>query len=191
MDDTNRTAGVTQALSDWNRGDKHALNRLVALIYPDLRSVAERQLRRERTGHTLQPTALIHEVFLQLLDQRHATAQDRAQFLALAAHLMRRILVDYARARHAAKRGGRTPKLALDSTALEIGHEPPVVEVLAVDRALERLARQDADQARIVELRFFGGLSVEETARVLECSPRTVKREWRLARAWLFRELQG
>lgn len=188
---SSRSEAVTQVLVDWSRGDGAALDRLVPLIYPELRRIAGRQLRRERTDHTLQPTALVHEVFLQLVDQRHATWENRAQFFAVAAQLMRRILVDHARSRHALKRGGPITKVALDVRAVDVAGDPIAAEVLAVDQALERLAEQDPDQARIVELRFFGGLSVEETAKVMERSARTVKREWRLAKAWLFRELQG
>ena len=187
---SSRSEAVTQVLVDWSRGDGAALDRLVPLIYPELRRIAGRQLRRERPDHTLQPTALVHEVFLQLVDQRHATWENRAQFFAVAAQLMRRILVDHARSRHALKRGGQITKVALDLCAVDVAEDPIAAEVLAVDQALERLAEQDPDQARIVELRFFGGLSVEETAKVMERSARTVKREWRLAKAWLFRELQ-
>lgn len=188
---SNRSEAVTQVLAEWRRGDEAALDRLAPLIYPELRRIAGRQLRRERPDHTLQPTALVHEVFLQLVDQRHATWENRAQFFAVAAHLMRRILVDHARSRHALKRGGAITKVALDVRAVDVSADPIAAEVLAVDQALERLAQQDPDQARIVELRFFAGLSVEETAHVMQRSARTVKREWRLAKAWLFRELQG
>ena len=188
---SNRSEAVTQVLAEWSRGDEAALDRLAPLIYPELRRIAGRQLRRERPDHTLQPTALVHEVFLHLVDQRHATWENRAQFFAVSAQLMRRILVDHARRRHALKRGGPITKVALDVRAIDVSGDPVAAEVLAVDQALERLAEQDPDQARIVELRFFGGLTVEETAKVMERSARTVKREWRLAKAWLFRELQG
>ena len=187
---SSRSEAVTQVLVDWSRGDGAALDRLVPLIYPELRRIAGRQLRRERPDHTLQPTALVHEVFLQLVDQRHATWENRAQFFAVSAQLMRRILVDHARSRHALKRGGPITKVALDVRVIAVSGDPVAAEVLAVDQALERLAEQDPDQARIVELRFFGGLTVEQTAKVMERSARTVKREWRLAKAWLFRELQ-
>jgi RNA polymerase sigma factor (TIGR02999 family) len=187
---SSRSEAVTQVLAEWSRGEEAALDRLAPLIYPELRRIAGRQLRRERSDHTLQPTALVHEVFLQLVDQRHATWENRAQFFAVAAQLMRRILVDHARSRHALKRGGAITKVALDVRAVDVSADPIAAEVLAVDQALERLAEQDPDQARIVELRFFGGLSVEETAKVMQRSARTVKREWRLAKAWLFRELQ-
>jgi RNA polymerase sigma factor (TIGR02999 family) len=187
---SSRSEAVTRVLAEWSRGNGAALDRLVPLIYPELRRIAGRQLRRERPDHTLQPTALVHEVFLQLVDQRHATWENRAQFFAVSAQLMRRILVDHARSRHALKRGGPITKVALDVRAIDVSGDPVAAEVLAVDQALERLAEQDSDQARIVELRFFGGLTVEETAKVMERSARTVKREWRLAKAWLFRELQ-
>jgi len=189
--ESSRPAAVTQVLAEWSRGDRAALERLVPLIYPELRRIAGRQLRRERSDHTLQPTELVHEVFLQLVDQRHATWDSRAQFFAVAAQLMRRILVDHARSRQALKRGGAITKVALEAQAVDASTDPVAAEVLAVDQALERLAARDPDQARIVELRFFGGLSVEETAHVMQRSARTIKREWRLAKAWLFRELQG
>ena len=184
-----RTEAVTQALADWNRGDRDAVNRLMPLVYPELRSLAERQMRRERPDHTLQPTAVVHELFLLLLKQRQVSAETRAQFLAFAGHLMRRILVDHARARHADKRGGASPGLEVDSSVLGLSYATDVVQVLEVDTALQRLATLDPDQARIVELRFFAGLSIEEIAELMDCSSRTVKREWRLAKAWLFREL--
>lgn len=189
--DTNRSAAVTHVLTEWSRGDKTALDRLVPLIYPELHRIAGRQLRRERSDHTLQPTALVHEVFLQLVDQRRATWNGRAHFFAVAAQLMRRILVDHARSRDTQKRGGDVTKVTLEADAAGVEVNPVAAEVLAVDQALVRLAARDPDQARIVELRFFGGLSVEETAHVMERSTRTIKREWRMAKAWLFRELQG
>ena len=188
---SSRSDAVTQVLAEWSRGDKTALDRLVPLIYPELRRIAGRYLRRERPDHTLQPTALVHEIFLQLVDQRYATWDNRAQFFAVAAQLMRRILVDHARSRQALKRGGSITKVALEIQGVDVSADPVAAEVLAVDQALERLAEQDPDQARIVELRFFAGLTVEETAHVVRRSARTVKREWRLAKAWLFRELQG
>jgi len=190
LPESGRPAAVTEVLAQWSRGDKAALDRLVPLIYPELRRLAGRQLRRERREHSLQPTALVHETFLQLVDQRRATWDNRAQFFAVAAQLMRRILVDHARSRQAVKRGGAITRVALQDEAVDASNDPIAAEVLAVDQALERLAARDADQARIVELRFFGGLTVEETAHVMQRSPRTVKREWRLAKAWLFRELQ-
>jgi RNA polymerase sigma factor (TIGR02999 family) len=189
--DTNRSAAVTRVLTQWSRGDTTALDRLVPLIYPELRRIAGRQLRRERSDHTLQPTALVHEVFLHLVDQRRATWDSRAHFFAVAAQLMRRILVDHARSRDTLKRGGAVTKLTLGTDAADVPVNPVAAEVLAVDEALARLAARDPDQARIVELRFFGGLSVEETAHVMDRSARTIKREWRMAKAWLFRELKS
>ena len=184
--------GITQLLDDWSGGDRAALERLLPIVYGELRRLAGRELRRERTGHTLQPTALVHELYVRLVDQRRASWENRAQFFAVAAQLMRRILVDHARARLAAKRGGSSPRVSLDEGGDAIDETiAPAFEVLAVDRALTRLATLDPEQARIVELRFFSGLSVEETAHVLGRSPRTIKREWRLAKAWLYQHLRA
>lgn len=186
---------ITRLLVQWSEGDAEALERLVPLVYGELKRIASNQLRRERPEHTMAPTALVHELYLRLIDQRGATWENRIHFFSLAAQLMRRILVDYARARNADKRGGSVTRISIDE-ALEggwpkpEGEDPATADVLAVDQALERLTRLDRDQGRIVELRFFAGLSVEETAHVLKRSPRTVKREWRLARAWLYRELR-
>jgi RNA polymerase sigma-70 factor, ECF subfamily len=183
------SADVTALLTRWSSGDASALDALMGLIYEDCRQIAARQLRRERPGHTLDPTALVHELYLRLVDQRRATWENRAQFFGIAARLMRRILVDHARRRRRAKRGGSATLVSLSAASDEpdAGHTG---DVLAIDDALERLAAIDEDQVRIVELRFFAGLTVEETALVLGRSARTVKREWRLAKAWLFRELQ-
>lgn len=159
------------------------------LIYAECRRIAARQLRGERRDHTLDPTELVHELYLRLVDQRRATWENRAQFFGVAAQLMRRILVDYARARHAAKRGGSAIFVSLGAAAAS-PNESPIADVLAIDAALDRLAEHDAEQVRIIELRFFAGLTVEETARVVGRSPRTVKREWSLAKAWLYRELR-
>ena len=181
---------VTTLLVRWSRGDASALDALIGLIYDDCRQIAARQMRGERPGHTLDPTALVHELYLRLVDQTRANWENRAQFFAVAARLMRRILVDHARARHRAKRGRSVTFVSLAAA----GEEPDdarVGDVIAVDEALERLSEIDQDQVRIIELRFFAGLTVEETAHVLRRSPRTVKREWRLAKAWLFRELQN
>jgi RNA polymerase sigma factor (TIGR02999 family) len=180
---TVESVNITRLLGDWSRGDSDALEKLLPIVYAELQRVARRELRRERIDHTLQPTALINELYLRLVKQRSASWENRAQFFAVAAQLMRRILVDHARAQAAAKRGGSSPRVSL-SEARDVGVEP-ALEVLAVDRALTRLATLDADQSRIVELRYFAGLTVEETAHVLGTSPRTVKREWRLAKAWL------
>jgi len=192
MSGRDATGDVTRLLVQWRAGRKEALDRLLPLVYDELRRIAARQLRRERPDHTLQPTALINELFLLLVRQRAASAENRAHFFALSAQLMRRVLVDHARSHDAGKRGGGATKVALDEDA-DVVLGPGTgraLEVLAIDEALVRLAALDADQARIVELRFFAGLTVEETALVLDRSPRTVKREWRLAKAWLARELR-
>jgi RNA polymerase sigma-70 factor (ECF subfamily) len=178
---------VTRLLADWSRGDAAALEQLLPIVHTELRRIARRALRRERVDHTLQPTALVNELYLKLVGQRSASWANRAQFFAVAAQLMRRILVDHARAQAAAKRGGSSPRLSLSEAGASVVE--PALEVLAVDRALTRLAKLDPDQARIVELRYFSGLTVEETAHVLGTSPRTVKREWRLAKAWLYEQL--
>ena len=184
-----RDDDITGWLLRWSDGDLTALERLVPLIYDECRRMAARHLRRERGEHTLGPTALVHEMYLRLVDQRRASWQNRAQFFGIAAQLMRRILVDHARARQAKKRGGAPLLVSLDA-ALDSGDDPGAADVLAIDDALHRLAALDPEQERIVELRFFAGLTVEETAHVLGRSARTVKREWQLAKAWLFRELQ-
>lgn len=180
---------VTRLLRRWSDGDRQALEQLLPLVYVELRRMARRHLRRERQGHTLAPTALVHEVYLRLVDQREASWQNRAQFFGVAARLMRRILVDHARAGRAEKRGGTATVLSLDQIG-EVAEPSATADILAINEALDRLAARDADQAHIVELRFFAGLTVEEVAHVLNRSERTVKREWRMARAWLFRELR-
>ena len=179
---------LTALLHRWSQGDAAALQRLLPLVYDECRRIAERQLRGERRDHTLSPTALVHELYLRLIDQHHASWQNRAQFYGVAGQLMRRILVDHARARHTRKRGGSRTFVSLDA-ASDAPSEPRIADILALDEALDRLGQRDPDQQRIVELRFFAGLTVEETAHVLGRSPRTVKREWQLAKAWLFREL--
>lgn len=179
---------ITGWLLRWSEGDPDALPRLLPLVYKECRRIAARQLRRERPEHTLNPTALVHELYLRLVDQRRATWKNRAQFFGIAAQLMRRILVDYARARHAKKRDTSRMIVSLD-TPPHVA-DAQIADVLAIDEALTRLAKFDPDQERIVELRFFAGLTVEETAHALGRSPRTVKREWQLAKAWLFRELR-
>jgi RNA polymerase sigma-70 factor (ECF subfamily) len=194
---TESPADVTALLQRWSDGDRSALDRLLPMIHTELRRIAARQLGSERAEHTLAPTALVNELYLRLIDQRRATWENRAHFFGVAAQLMRRILVDYARAREADKRGGAVTRVSLDDLAddrpgqHEVGNDPAAADVLAVDQALERLTLIDPDQARIVELRFFAGLTVEETAHVLQRSARTVKREWRLAKAWLYRELRS
>jgi RNA polymerase sigma factor (TIGR02999 family) len=176
---------VTALLRDWSGGDRAALERLMPLVYAELRRLAASYLRVEREDHTLQPTALVHEAYLRLIDQRGVNWQNRAHFFGIAAQMMRRILVDHARRRHAAKRDASALLLQVSD---EDGSRDP--ELLALDAALSGLESLDARQARIVELRFFGGLTVEETAEVAGVSPATVKREWRTARAWLAREIR-
>lgn len=171
-----------------SRGDRPALEALMPLVYDELRRLAAHYLRGERPGQTLQPTALVHEAYLRLLKDRPERWQNRAHFCAIAAHVMRQILIERARARDALKRGGGQPRVTFDE-ALPAKADAPSVDVLAVDEALQRLAAIDASQARIVELRYFGGLSIEETAEAMDVSPATVKRHWAVARAWLAKEL--
>jgi RNA polymerase sigma factor (TIGR02999 family) len=178
---------VTELLSRWTRGDRDALDALVPVVYSELRRMAARFLRRERTEHTFQPTALVHEAFLKLIDQRDVDWQSRAHFFGVSAQLMRRILVDHARERAARKRGGGLHHVALeDAFAISASNH---IDVIAVDDALHRLASIDPDQVRLVELRFFAGLTIDETAEVLGWSSGSVKREWIVAKAWLQREL--
>ena len=178
---------ITHLLKEWSDGDRQALDELTPLVYEELRQQAARYLRKERPGHSLQATALINEAFLRLIDVKNVQWQNRAHFFGIAANLMRRILVDHARRRDAEKRGGTQMRLTLDD-AFAIAKEP-AVDLLAIDEALDRLAAIDEQQARVVELRFFSGLSVEETAAALGVSPKTVKRDWSVARAWLRREI--
>lgn len=178
---------ITRLLHDWNGGDPAAVERLLPLVYDELRKLARAQLRRERPDHTLQPTALVHEAFLRLANQRETAGTNRSQFFSLGARLMRRVLVDHARARQAEKRGGPVARLSLEGLDIEIPETP--VDLLDLDRALDRLAGSFERPARIVELRFFAGLEVEEIAGLLAISERTVKRDWSFARAWLLREL--
>jgi RNA polymerase sigma factor (TIGR02999 family) len=179
---------VTDLLNAWGAGDKGAFDELVTVVYEELRRQASRYLRHESPGHTLHTTDLIHEAYLRLVDQKNPHWQNRAQFFGIAARLMRRILVDHARARHRAKRGGQNIRISLDEEVI-IGRSNDA-ELIDIDEALNRLAEIDIQQSKIVELRFFSGLNVEETAQVLGVSPRTVKRSWRFAKAWLRRELQ-
>jgi RNA polymerase sigma factor (TIGR02999 family) len=179
---------VTALLLAWSEGDDIARGRLIDAVYDELRRLARGHLRRERDNHSLAPTALVHEAYLKLIDQRHTKWQNRAQFFAIAARIMRRILVDHARSRGAAKRGAPIT-LVFDDMA--VAAEGIDVDVLALDAAMEKLARVDERQTRLVELRFFAGLTVDETAAALDVAPITVKRDWALARAWLFRELQA
>jgi len=178
---------VTALLGDWSRGERTALNQLLPLVYAELRRVARRQLGKERADHTLQPTALVHEVFIRLVDQRQVDWKNRAHFFGVAANLMRRILVDHARRHAARKRGDGMRRVSIDE-AQDVA-APKDMPVLALDHALDRLERVDAELAKIVELRAFGGLTIEEAAHVLGVSPSTAKRDWRTAKAWLNREL--
>jgi RNA polymerase sigma factor (TIGR02999 family) len=178
---------VTALLTDWSRGDSAALDQLLPLVYAELRRIAARQLRGERANHTLQPTALVHEVYVRLVDQREVDWHSRAHFLGVVARVMRRILVDHARRHGALKRGDGAQCVPLDEvTDVAAAGDVPV---LALDLALERLGTIDPDLARIVELRAFGGLTIDEAAHVLKVSPSTAKREWRTAKAWLNRQL--
>jgi len=178
---------ITRLLMIWQRGDRTALEKLMPLVYGELHRQAVRFFSREPAGHTLQPTALVNEVYLRLVNQREISWQNRAQFFGLAAQMMRRILVSHARARRAAKRGGTDQCITLK----ERGAVAPErdVNLLVLDEALGKLERLDAQKSRMVELRFFSGLSVEETAQVMGMSPRTIKRQWRTAKAWLHREI--
>ncbi len=178
---------VTQLLVAWSDGDQAALEQLTPLVYRELHRLAKGYLHRERPGHILQTTALVNEAYLRLIDWKDVRWQNRAHFFGVAAQLMRRILVDFARARHQDKRGGAACQVSLDEAAAVSVER--VAEFIALDEALEQLAAIDPRRSRMVELRFFGGLSEEETAEVLKVSPRTVRREWSLARAWLHREL--
>jgi RNA polymerase sigma factor (TIGR02999 family) len=181
---------ITQTLIDWSNGDREALDRLIPVVYTELRRQAARHLRRERPGHTLLTTDLIHEAYLRLVDQKNVRWQNRAHFFAVAAQLMRRILVDHARRRNRAKRGGSGIVLPLDEGLL-VAAEKSDEHLLALDEALMRLAAIDGRQSQIVELRFFSGLSIEETAAVLGVSLTTVKDDMNMAKAWLRRELGG
>jgi len=183
-----RSADVTGLLVAWSNGDQAVGSPLMDAVYGELRRLARGYLRRERPDHSLPPTALVHEAYLKLVDQRRVRWQSRAQFFAIAAHVMRRILVDHARARGAEKRGAGG-RVNLEGIDAETG--PPNVDMLDLDAALEELALIDPRQSRLVELRFFGGLTVNETAVVLGVAPITVKRDWALARAWLFRALRA
>ena len=187
MEDT--PASVTRLLAEWQGGDQAALDRLLPLVYGELRAIAARHLSRETSGHTLQSTALVHEVYVKLLGQHSVQWQNRAHFFGIAAQMMRRILVDHARRRHRLKRGGPVLTLSLDD-AMAAAEPEPDLDLIALDDALTSLAGIDPRGARVVELRFFSGLTVEETAVVMATSPGTVKRDWNSARAWLYREMR-
>jgi RNA polymerase sigma factor (TIGR02999 family) len=180
---------VTDLLLSWRQGDAEALDRLIPLVYDELRRIARRHLRGESPGHALQATALVHEVYLRLVDVNRMSLTDRAHFFGVAATLMRQIVVDYARRQRADKRGGGVTLLALDEASPSVG--TPSVDVLALDEALDALSAIDARQCRVVELRFFAGLNIDEAAEALSVSPATVEREWALAKAWLYRRLSS
>jgi RNA polymerase sigma factor (TIGR02999 family) len=181
------TQQVTRLLKAWSQGGEAALNRLLPIVHQELRRLARRHMLGERVGHTLQTTALVNEAYLRLVNAREVNWQNRAHFLALSAQLMRRILVDSARARRGQKRGGGNPKVTLDEGL--VGPQQKGQDLIALDDALKTFAQVDPRKSRVVELRFFGGLSVEETAEVLQVHPNTVLRDWRLAKMWLKREM--
>jgi len=180
--------GMTRLLLDWSGGNQAALNELIPLVEQELHRIAHQYMNRESPGHTLQTTALVNEAYLRLIDQNSVRWQNRAHFFAIAAQTMRRILIDHARKGARAKRGGKARKISLDEVAI-VSHDQSA-ELVALDEALERLAALDPRRGRVVELRFFGGLNVDEIAEVLGISPNTVTRDWNMARAWLTRELR-
>ncbi len=179
---------VSALLRAWTDGDQGALAQLTPIVYDELHSLARRFMKGERPGHSLQTTALVHEAYMRLVGYKRMEWQDRAHFFAVSAQVMRRILVEHAR-RHNLKRGGGVPHVSLDEAAVIVGDED--VDLVALDDAMNALARIDPRKVQVVEMRFFGGLNVEETAEVLKVSPGTVKRDWRAAKAWLYRELTG
>jgi RNA polymerase sigma factor (TIGR02999 family) len=180
---------ITELLASYGRGNKESLDQLMPIVYDELRRQAARYLRREQVGHTLQTTALIHEAYVRLVDQRNMQWQNRAHFFGIAAQMMRRILVDHARSKKRVKRGGSEIRVSFEDA--NVAAKGQDLDVVALDEALERLAQIDEQQSRVVELRFFSGLSVEETAEVMGISKSTVKRDWSMAKAWLHRELSG
>lgn len=184
-----QTQQITERLIAWNSGDATALDDVISAVYQELRRMADRYLRLESPGHTLQPTALVHEAYFRLIDQTQVNWQNRAHFFGVAAQMMRRILVDHARTKKRDKRGGPARTLSIDEV-INVS-KGPVADLVALDAALERLSKIDPRKSRVVELRFFGGLSVEETAEVLEVSPQTVMRDWKLAKAWLYQEMKN
>jgi len=188
MDNTSTPSDVTKLLLAWSDGDKEALEKLLPLVYRELKNIADRYLRRERSDHTLQTTALVHEAYMKLIDQRNVQWQNRAHFFGIAAQAMRRILVDHARSYKTDKRAGE--KISLEDGNLDIS-EKRASDLLVLDEALEALGQLDPQKSRIVELRFFGGLSIEETAEVLGIGTATVNRQWRLAKAWLFNAINN
>jgi RNA polymerase sigma factor (TIGR02999 family) len=183
------THEITQLLQAWNRGNEEALEKLTPLVYEELRRAAKRCIRRERPGHTLQTTALINELYLRVIDLRRVSWQSRVHFFALCARLMRRILTDFYRSEQRQKRGGGAERVSLDTLTVVTAEARR--DLLAIGEALDQLAAVDGRKSQVVELRFFGGLSVKETAEVLKVSPETVLRDWKLAKAWLLGELRG
>lgn len=180
---------VTELLKKAQAGDRDALDRILPAVYDELRSLARRQLSRERSDHTLQPTALVHEAYMRLLEQTQVNWQNRVHFFSIASQMMRRILVNYAVERNAKKRGDGATRVQLDE-ASSFGSSDETLDIVQLDEILDRLAELDARQARIVELRFFGGMTIDEAAAAMEISPATVKREWQMAKAWLRVQLQ-
>jgi len=183
---TTSTTDVTELLLQWNRGDRAALDRLMPLIYSELRRLARRKMRYEDQAHTLQPTALVSDIYLRLVDQKRVNWQNRAHFFGVAAQIIRRVLVDHARARRRLKRGGGV-NISLNNRSAAVA--PRTLDIVILEDALTRLAKLDPEQERVVELRVFGGLSIDETAEALNISSATVKRYWTTARAWLYREM--
>jgi RNA polymerase sigma-70 factor (ECF subfamily) len=186
---TVRAEDLTGLLIEWREGDESALEKLTPLVYDELRRIAHRYMQRERNGHTLQTTALVNEAYLRLAGQQKIQWQSRAHFFAVSAQVMRHILIDHARRRHYAKRGGEASQVQLEDTAAM--SQQLAAELVALDEALDELAKLDPRKARVVELRYFGGLSLEETAEVLEISVMTVRRDWRAAKAWLFKAVNS
>ena len=182
---TSSPQDVTQLLAAWGEGDRSALDKLLPLVHAELRRIAQRQMRQERPGHTLQATALVNEAYLRLAGDQQLEWRDRAHFFAVCAQVMRHILIDHARSRGREKRGGGAVQVSLNDALIVADDQ--IADILALDEALSALERMDPQKARLVELRYFAGLTVEETAEVLNSSPRTVRREWRRARAWLYR----
>jgi len=186
---------LTGLLIEWRQGDRAALDRLTPLVYDEIRRIAHRYVQREREGHTLQTTALVNEAYLRLAGQQQINWQNRAHFFAVTAQVMRHILIDYARRKHYVKHGGEAQRIAFDEAlATEeavLMSKPRAAELLALDEALDELAKLDPRKSRVVELRYFGGLSLDETAEVLEVSPMTVRRDWRAAKAWLYKAVMS
>lgn len=188
-EESHNSANVTQLLISWQKGDRRALDEMLPVVYNELKRVAKYYLSRERPGHTLQTTALVHEAFIRMVDQQHVDWKNRAHFFSLASEMMRRILVNYARDRAAVKRGGNAQRISLSN--LDEAAERPNIDLIALDQALNELAREDERKARIVELKFFGGMTNNEIAEVMKISDATVEREWTVARAWLYRAIEG